>query len=299
MDSLTTSLFLTVLKYGYILCPMDLSPRHFAHLPRKFRLNPVLRNMGYIPEKKEWVRNTFTTFNYSFVLRGGGEYHLGGKTWKVVAPAVITQWPDRHVEYGPTEPWGGWEELFLIFGSNVDFFIDHALVDPKRPVWPIRTFSRIMQIIGDLEHVLRRSDDRGLGDRVDQIAMAMVTESLLGTYTSPKNEKERAIREIRSYVRQHFLEEIDFPQLAAEYGMSHTSFRRYWARFTNSSPAKFLQDLRIREACRLLVETRLSIGEIAQRVGFNDPLYFSRRFRECTGAAATEYRKSHHIEEHE
>jgi len=51
--------------------------------------------------------------------------------------------------------------------------------------------------------------------------------------------------------------------------------------------------LRIGEACRLLVETHLSVGEIAAATGFTDPLYFYRRFRIETGATATDYRKNH------
>lgn len=50
---------------------------------------------------------------------------------------------------------------------------------------------------------------------------------------------------------------------------------------------------RLEEACRLLVETRLKIGEIAAAAGFRDPLYFSRRFRLETGVTAAAYRRSH------
>jgi AraC-like DNA-binding protein len=51
--------------------------------------------------------------------------------------------------------------------------------------------------------------------------------------------------------------------------------------------------LKIEEACRLLVETRKKVGEIAEVLGFSDPLYFSRRFRLETGVTAAEYRNTH------
>ena len=41
------------------------------------------------------------------------------------------------------------------------------------------------------------------------------------------------------------------------------------------------------------METTLPVGEIAARVGYEDPLYFSRRFRQVAGTKATEYRASH------
>ena len=51
--------------------------------------------------------------------------------------------------------------------------------------------------------------------------------------------------------------------------------------------------LRIGEACRLLVETHRTIGEIAATTGFTDTLYFYRRFRIETGVTAGEYRRNH------
>jgi len=46
------------------------------------------------------------------------------------------------------------------------------------------------------------------------------------------------------------------------------------------------------EAGRLLVETGLNIGEIADNLGFADPLYFSRKFKQTHGITASEYRKT-------
>ena len=56
-------------------------------------------------------------------------------------------------------------------------------------------------------------------------------------------------------------------------------------------PGQFVTQLRIRQACRLLVETDKGIGEIARMVGFSDPLYFARRFRREVGEPASTYRQ--------
>jgi AraC family transcriptional regulator of arabinose operon len=48
--------------------------------------------------------------------------------------------------------------------------------------------------------------------------------------------------------------------------------------------------LRMREARRLLVETDLTVAEVARKVGFEDPLYFSRCFRHLTGVPPSHYR---------
>lgn len=63
-----------------------------------------------------------------------------------------------------------------------------------------------------------------------------------------------------------------------------------WNEYVNEPPARYVGILRIRETQRLLVETELSVAEIAQRTGFGDPLYFSRCFRRITGLPPTHYR---------
>lgn len=65
-------------------------------------------------------------------------------------------------------------------------------------------------------------------------------------------------------------------------------FRRQYGR----SPMGYLTHLRIRESCRLLDSTDYRIKEIAPRVGFSDPLHFSRVFRRVMGCSPRQYRQA-------
>jgi AraC-like DNA-binding protein len=85
----------------------------------------------------------------------------------------------------------------------------------------------------------------------------------------------------------------DFAELAKELGFSDSTFRRRWEEAFGVPPARYLQQLRIAEACRLLVETSLRINAIAAATGYEDELYFSRRFRIEVGHAPREYRKTY------
>ncbi len=274
---------------------MDFSHRHLAQMPRQFDLLPKVLGIGYMSAKTSWVHNEFNTFNYSFILRGGGRYRKDGREWEVVAPCVITQWPQVYLEYGPVEPWTFWEELFIMYRpEHLERIHAAHLADPDRPVWPIRQFGRLIQKVAELEQLLRDTPDTGLADRIDQVCLALVMESLLAAAQAPAaNVHEEAIRAIRQYVRKHCLEAVDFQRLASERGLSGTSFRRYWTRYVGISPARYLMRLRLRESCRLLVETSLTIAEVAQRVQFSDPLYFSRKFHKEMGVAPTRYRCYH------
>ncbi|MFJ5828845.1 helix-turn-helix domain-containing protein [Streptomyces sp. NPDC093089] len=62
---------------------------------------------------------------------------------------------------------------------------------------------------------------------------------------------------------------------------------------TGRTPGDLLRAARTREAQRLLIGTRLSIRQVASRVGFDDPAYFCRFFRRETGRSPGDFRKHH------
>jgi AraC-like DNA-binding protein len=275
---------------------MDISARHIAQLPRRFGLLPQVRGIGHVPRKTDWVRNTFQSFNYSFIVTGGGAYTKGSRTWDVVAPCVITQWPGEYLEYGPMEPWGSWEEIYFIYDSDtLHLFSVKGMADPERPVWPVHDYTRLAGTLRRLEETIQSRYESGWADRVDHICAAAVMESYLGRHLPPVDHNEKIIRDIRDLIRRHYKEDVDLESIAQERGMSRTSFRRHWNRHVDVPPAKYVARQRVREARRLLVETAKPVGEIAREIGFTDPLYFSRKFRAETGMAATEYRRVHRM----
>lgn len=80
-------------------------------------------------------------------------------------------------------------------------------------------------------------------------------------------------------------------RLAAEAGMSVTHYSSLFRRRTGFSPIDFQIRLRVRHAGRLLDGTTLSIREVADEVGYSDPYYFSRCFRQVMGCSPRTYRK--------
>lgn len=267
---------------------------HVGHLPRRFPSGVSVDNIGYVPHKKEWIRRRFTTFNFSFILSGGGEYWREGVCWPVQAPCVITQAPGMMMEYGPSGDWAEWEELFLIYHPDrIPALEQMGLIRRDVPAWNIKDTGPTRALIRELKQVDDSGQDDGFADRIDRLCEFMLLESILGETRRSISPEERAIFEIRDTVKARFLEDHDFNALARLHGLSASTFRRRWAGGVGEPPARYVMRLRMEEACRLLVETRLKAGEIAGILGFSDPLYFSRRFRLEMGVTALEYRQSH------
>ena len=280
-----------------IIYDMDLFSKramHIGHLHRRFPSSIPMDMIGYIPCKTNWVRSRFNSYNFSFILSGGGEYWYEGKCWPVQAPCVITQTPGVMMKYGPSGQWSEWEELFLIYNpSRIPALEQMGLIRQDVFAWNIKNTGPMRALLLELKEVNASEQEAGLADRLDRLCELMVLESILGETRESMEPEERAILEIRDTVKLHFKEHHDFDSLARQYGLSGSTFRRRWAEFVGDPPAHYVLRLRIEEACRLLVETRLKVGEIATSLGFSDPLYFSRRFRLETGATAAEYRQSH------
>lgn len=80
-------------------------------------------------------------------------------------------------------------------------------------------------------------------------------------------------------------------ELAKRAGLSRSQFARRFAAATGLAPEPFLIQARIERAKQLLRETEMSVGQIADSLGYRDVFYFSRQFARVAGQTASEYRK--------
>ncbi|MBD5194904.1 MAG: substrate-binding domain-containing protein [Bacteroidales bacterium] len=86
--------------------------------------------------------------------------------------------------------------------------------------------------------------------------------------------------------------DINVDSLAAEMGLGRSQFYRKIKALTNFSPVELIRNIRLKEARNLLLTTELSISEIAYKVGFSTPAYFTKCYREGIGETPTETRRN-------
>jgi len=266
---------------------------HLKQLPRRMPTKLPVMSVGYLSAKKNRVQRVFGTVNFSFILSGRGFYRFGDNVFPVPAPAVLMQWPDVYMDYGPEPVGGSWEELFLIYeAGSMDVLASWGIFPAAKPMWLLRDSHEVRAQISKLIGYLRvPPDESGMADRVDRICERLILEAILGEEAEPMDAEEKAVMVIRDYVVARLHEHHDFDALAKRHGLSSSTLRRRWAARYEVPPHQYLLRMRIREATRLLVESSLTVGEIAAQVGFDDPLYFSRRFSAEIGTTATEYRR--------
>lgn len=96
---------------------------------------------------------------------------------------------------------------------------------------------------------------------------------------------------IAEYINTNiFNTDIDVSVLAEHYGCSTEHFRHKFRREFNMSPKKYILTSRLNSAKELLLNSNLSITEIALQTGFSDSNYFARYFKRNTGYTPTQFK---------
>jgi transcriptional regulator of acetoin/glycerol metabolism/AraC-like DNA-binding protein len=101
-----------------------------------------------------------------------------------------------------------------------------------------------------------------------------------------------AMRRVREYVEVHLGESIDLSMLAGVAGLSVHHFARQFKQSAGVTPHAYLTQRRVERAQEMLVQTNLSLAEIAFAVGFFDQGHLARHFRYMLGTTPREFRWS-------
>jgi AraC-like DNA-binding protein len=89
------------------------------------------------------------------------------------------------------------------------------------------------------------------------------------------------------------LENINLNGLIKKCGMSKRSFLRYWKEIFEIPPGRFVCNLKIKQAQKMLLETDDRIYEIASALSFKDSFYFSRMFKKHSGLSPLQYKNKY------
>lgn len=103
---------------------------------------------------------------------------------------------------------------------------------------------------------------------------------------------EKFVKKAVSIVEQN----MDNPEflvedLCREMAMSRVYFYKKILALTDKSPSEFIRFIRLKRAADLLEKSQMFVNEVAFQVGFNDPKYFRKYFKEEFGVTPTEYKK--------
>jgi len=105
-----------------------------------------------------------------------------------------------------------------------------------------------------------------------------------------QHETDR-LNKVYEYAFKNFRKKVLLDDLAELLHMTPTSFSRYFAMKNNKPFSRFIAEIRIKHACKMLTETDESIAQICYDCGFNTLSNFNRQFKEIMLKKPMQYKK--------
>lgn len=88
-----------------------------------------------------------------------------------------------------------------------------------------------------------------------------------------------SIEKILSYINSNYAKDLTLEDLAKKSGYSKSRFSHIFSEVIGTTPIKYQNDIRLKNALELITSTNMPISDISFACGFKDPLYFSRIFK--------------------
>jgi AraC-like DNA-binding protein len=86
--------------------------------------------------------------------------------------------------------------------------------------------------------------------------------------------------------------EFDLEQLSSQLNMSKSTLHRKIKTLSGLTPLDFIRNVKMKRACMMLRTKELTIAEISYAVGYNNPGYFSKCFKDEFGITPSEYQQT-------
>ena len=200
--------------------------------------------------------------------------------------------PGEWHTYHP-DPEVGWKSYWIGFrGKNMDDRVRAGFLTPDSPIYHVGySFT--------LEGLYKRAYEAAVEEAAySQQLMAGIVNHLIGMMYSLERNRELSknqqqvdmVSRARMRIRESLESDLTIQQIAEELGVSYSNLRKLFKEHTGLSPATYQQELRLLRAKELLTTTELSIKEIAYRLNFESPDYFSAKFKAKMGIKPSDVR---------
>jgi AraC-like DNA-binding protein len=246
----------------------------------------TLHESGYLLENQDW--------NYPGVFSPFWRlYHNGRPGHCVLFGEVETELRPEHLVLIPPHC------LFHCLGGNPvpNFWLEFSYTRKLDPAMgapiclPVRDTE--LCLIRDLSALIERAIDwaptKGIqGHSLALLEVVLARPELRWQPSVPEN-----FQRISQHIEANLASDLATPKLARRTGMCVAAFDRAFKRHFATTPARYVTEVRVREAARLMLQSNLSIEKITEITGFSDRTYFSRVFKKITRESPARFRRKH------
>lgn len=228
-----------------------------------------------------------------YVISGKGYYKIKNTRFALSAGDSFLVYPNTEVLYFADES-DPWEYAWVGFtGSDASMILKATDFSTERPViehTPLggsihRQLLHIYDARGnEFEHAVEMT-----GRLYTMLALFMHG----ATTNTAQNSANSYVQKGIEYISSNYSYHITVEDIAAYVGLSRSQLFRSFESVLGQSPKEYLTDFRMKQACYLLEHSDLSVTAIANSIGFDNGLYFSKTFHKMKEMSPSEFRTMH------
>ena len=192
-----------------------------------------------------------------------------------------------------------WEYVWLEFdGLRVKEAVEIAGLSPNTPIYHAHSHVHREIMMNEMLYIVEHSD---LSPFHLIGHLYLFFDAMTNSIASLKLKKggrlrDFYVREALNYIEQNFHNDISVEDIADNCGLNRSYFGKIFKESTGRTPQEFLLNYRMTKAAELLKLTKLSVGDISNAVGYDNPLHFSRAFKNVFGISPREWRNQNRMQ---
>ena len=269
-------------------------------LKSRVNSNSMLRHLhicsiGYYPKAKDHFtyRKKGLPENFLFYcVDGNGWFQIGKQRYEVGPNEFFILPQNIEHSYGSSTD-HPWTIYWIHFGGEAlpQFNEVQEIQKHFKPVY-IKNNGEIIPIFSQIYKTLE------LGYSVDNLLFANMCLSHFLTlfvyngrhYAANSGDKLDCVDSAILFMQEKINDNISLNDLSAKYNYSISRFSNLFKQKTGYAPIDYFLQMKMQKACQQLNFSNRSIKDIAFGLGFDDPYYFSKRFRKNIGMSPKKYR---------
>jgi AraC-like DNA-binding protein len=252
----------------------------------------------------------------TLIMDGKGKEFINGLEHPMTPGTMVLLLPYQvhQIEADPSSPL----DMYI---CNFDMKLLTEGSEPEQVLWDLiyggnsqqLSFVQINEaLLGDIQSIFAKmlqeyqSDDYGkhviikakLLETLTYYARSMrSTQNKPNLFASSSPVRTKPIWQIIRYIHEHYLESVTLSVLSEQFHLHPTYISELFSEYYGVHFLEFLQELRIRHACSLLLSSDMPLSEIAMESGFDAYSTFNRTFRKLKGISPRVYRSKERFNE--
>ncbi|MFC6651607.1 helix-turn-helix domain-containing protein [Paenibacillus rhizoplanae] len=244
---------------------------------------------GYKPPNlHRWGPGVRDVYALHYIVSGRGYLKTGQTVHPVDTGESFMIFPQTEVYYYP-DPQDPWAYCWIEFsGAEALRLLAMIHISPDQPV----VTAAPQNFRAMFDQVKSNQLEPYARERSDAVLHLLLSYYMEYYPSEQASLKKDYVGSAKAYIESNYWKSSLSVLDVVEYVTIERSYLfRLFKKETGTSISGYLTTVRIRRACELLVESRLSIKSLSYSVGYHDPLYFSKIFKKVTSYTPSQYRK--------